>query len=98
MFLLCSFLYSEITPKNLASKFNTKLVLLYAPVIYGLMVVLTPVIFIVDHLAGIVLKLFGASSKGNSNTITEEELRTIVKVSHEEGIIEKTNDRLLTTF
>ena len=82
-------IFGEITPKNLASKFNTKLVLLYAPVIYGLMIILTPVIFIVDHLAGIVLKLFGTSSKDKSNTITEEELRTIVKVSHEEGIIEK---------
>lgn len=50
-------IFGEITPKNLASKFNTKLVLLYAPVIYGLMIILTPVIFIVDHLAGIVLKL-----------------------------------------
>ena len=88
-------IFGEITPKNLASKFNTKLVLLYAPVIYGLMIILTPVIFIVDHLAGIVLKLFGASSKGNSNTITEEELRTIVKVSHEEGIIEKDERQII---
>ena len=88
-------IFGEITPKNLASKFNTKLVLLYSPVIYGLMIILTPVIFIVDHLAGIVLKLFGASSKGNSNTITEEELRTIVKVSHEEGIIEKDERQII---
>ena len=88
-------IFGEITPKNLASKFNTKLVLLYAPVIYGLMIILTPVIFIVDHLAGIVLKLFGTSSKDKSNTITEEELRTIVKVSHEEGIIEKDERQII---
>ena len=88
-------IFGEITPKNLASKFNTKLVLLYAPVIYGLMIILTPVIFIVDHLAGIVLKLFGTNSKDKSNTITEEELRTIVKVSHEEGIIEKDERQII---
>ena len=71
-------IFGEITPKNLASKFNTKLVLLYAPVIYGLMIILTPV-----------------SSKDKSNTITEEELRTIVKVSHEEGIIEKDERQII---
>ena len=88
-------IFGEITPKNLASKFNTKLVLLYAPVIYGLMIILTPVIFIVDHLAGIVLKLFGTSSKDKSNTITEEELRTIVDVSHEDGVIESDEKEMI---
>ena len=53
------------------------------------MVILTPVIFIVDHLAGGVLRIFGINLMIRIQTITEEELRTIVKVSHEEGIIEK---------
>jgi putative hemolysin len=86
---------AKFMKSGFASKFNTKLVLLYAPVIYGLMIILTPVIFIVDHLAGIVLKLFGTNSKDKSNTITEEELRTIVKVSHEEGIIEKDERQII---
>ena len=45
------------------------------------MVILTPVIFIVDHLAGGVLRIFGIKSNDKNSTITEEELRTIVKVS-----------------
>lgn len=88
-------LFGEITPKNLATYYSVKLTLLYAPIIYGLMVVLTPVIFIVDHLAGGVLRIFGIKSNDKNATITEEELRTIVKVSHEEGIIEKDERQII---
>ena len=84
-----------ITPKNLATYYSVKLTLLYAPIIYGLMVILTPVIFIVDHLAGGVLRIFGIKSNDKNSTITEEELRTIVKVSHEEGIIEKDERQII---
>lgn len=59
------------------------------------MVILTPVIFIVDHLAGGVLRIFGIKSNDKNSTITEEELRTIVKVSHEEGIIEKDERQII---
>ena len=89
------FIFGEITPKDLASRYSTNLVLLYSPVIYGLMVILTPVIFIVDNMAGIVLRLFGVKANDDSKTITEEELRTIVKVSHEEGIIEKDERQII---
>ena len=88
-------LFGEITPKNLATYYSVKLTLLYAPIIYGLMVILTPVIFIVDHLAGGVLRIFGIKSNDKNSTITEEELRTIVKVSHEEGIIEKDERQII---
>ena len=59
------------------------------------MVILTPVIFIVDHLAGGVLRIFGIKSNDKNSTITEEELRTIVKVSHEEGFIEKDKRQII---
>lgn len=60
-----------------------------------MLVILTPVIFIVDHLAGGVLRIFGIKSNDKNSTITEEELRTIVKVSHEEGIIEKDERQII---
>lgn len=88
-------LFGEITPKNLATYYSVKLTLLYAPIIYGLMVILTPVIFIVDHLAGGVLRIFGIKSNDKNSTITEEELRTIVKVFMKKELSRKMKDRLL---
>ena len=59
------------------------------------MVVLTPVIYIVNQLALGVLKLMRVNPNGKVATITETELRTIVEVGHEEGIIESEEHRII---
>ena len=42
-------IFGEITPKNLATIHAEKLSLTYARIIYGLMILLTPVVFIVNN-------------------------------------------------
>ncbi len=81
-------IFGEITPKTMASYNALKLSLKYAKTIYFLMIVLTPIIYIVNFLSGTVLKILNVS-KAKDLSITETELRTIVNVSHEEGVIEK---------
>ena len=81
-------IFGEITPKSLAAIDSTKLSLRYAPVIGGLMWLLTPVISIVNFLAGICIRMFGIDPDFKDETITEEEIRTMVDVSHESGAIE----------
>ncbi|MDO5381786.1 MAG: hemolysin family protein [Eubacteriales bacterium] len=91
-------IFGEITPKNIATHHSVRISLIYAPVIYFLIVILTPVIFIVENLSGVLLRLFGINSKNKSNIITEEELRTIVKVSHEEGVIETDEKQIINNL
>ena len=81
-------LFGEITPKTLAPVHAEKLALLYAPLVWFLMQVLTPLILIINFLSSGLLKLTGVDSKAKTNLITESDLRTIVDVSHEEGILE----------
>lgn len=81
-------IFGEITPKSLATLNSTKLSLLFAPVIAALMWVLTPVITIINFLSGLVIRLFGIDPDFKDDTITEEEIRTMVDVSHENGAIE----------
>ena len=81
-------IFGEITPKSLATLNSTNLSLLFAPIIGSLMWLLTPVIAIVNFLAGIIIKLFGIDPDFKDETITEEEIRTMVDVSHESGAIE----------
>ncbi|MBP3604930.1 MAG: HlyC/CorC family transporter [Lachnospiraceae bacterium] len=77
----------EIIPKNMAMVYSEKLALFYAGIIGGLMKLMTPVIFLVDKLAsGIMLLLHVDASKRTA--MTENELRTYVEVSHEDGVIE----------
>lgn len=81
-------LFGEITPKTLATLYAEKLALFYAPIIWTLMCILTPVIFFVNKLSSFVMFILRVDPNKKGNTYTETELRTIVDVSHEEGVIE----------
>lgn len=80
-------LLGEIIPKNWAMINNEKISLIYARIIYTLMQLLTPVIFLVDRLSGAIMKLLRIDP-GQKTVMTESELRTYVEVSHEDGVIE----------
>ena len=82
-------IFGEITPKTAATIHADSLSLLYAKPIWLLMTILTPVIFIINLLASGFMRILGLKSNAKENTFTEEELRTIMNVSHEEGVIEK---------
>ncbi len=81
-------IFGEIVPKTIASMHAEAIALKYAKAINALMFLLTPVIFILNMFSNIILKLFRVKVNLNSKSITEDELRTIVGVSQEEGIIE----------
>ncbi|MBQ4283395.1 MAG: DUF21 domain-containing protein, partial [Lachnospira sp.] len=88
-------IFGEITPKTAATLKSESFALFYAPIIKFLMTVLTPVIIIVDFLAKIVLKILGIDKNAGKAEITEEELRTFVKVSHEAGVIETEEKQII---
>ncbi len=78
----------EIVPKTWAVLYSEKLSLLYSGIIYALMQILTPVIFIVDKIANVILRLMRVDPNKKANPMTETELKTYVDVSHEDGVIE----------
>ena len=80
--------FGEVIPKTLAIHYADKLALAYGGVIYGLMQVLTPLIFLIDKIAGFVLFLLHVDPNEKVSTMTENELKTYVDVSHEDGVIE----------
>lgn len=81
-------IFGEISPKTLATLHAEKLAMAYSGIIQTLMTVLTPVIFIINNLSMAFLRLLRVDANKNKNTLTEEELKTIVDVSHESGVIE----------
>ena len=81
-------IFGEITPKTIATRKAERLAAVYAPFINLLMIVLTPVTFIVNFLAHGVLRLFGINMKEKESQVTEDELLTMVDVSSEEGVLE----------
>ncbi len=87
-------LFGEIVPKTWAMYNNEKLALSYAPIIYALMQILTPVIFVVDIISGALLRLLHIDPT-KKTTMTESELKTYVDVSHEDGVIEQEEKKLI---
>ncbi|MCI8447082.1 MAG: HlyC/CorC family transporter [Eubacterium sp.] len=81
-------IFGEISPKTLATIHSEKLAMAYAGIIQSLMTVMTPVINIINFLSLAFLRLLRVDPNKNNDTMTEEELKTIVDVSHESGVIE----------
>ena len=87
--------FGEITPKTLSTISAETIALRFARIIYMLMVVLTPVIAVVNQLSFMVLRLLRVDPNKKAEGITEDELRTIVAVSHEEGVIESEEKKMI---
>lgn len=88
-------LFGEITPKTLAALHAEKIALSYAKIIYFLTIILTPVVFIVGKLANGVMYLLRVDPNAKANPMTEHELRTLVNVSQEDGVIEREEKQMI---
>lgn len=87
--------FGEITPKTCATIHSEKIALSYARIVYGWMFVATPLIYVMNHLSMGILFLMRVDPNDKSDTYTEEEIRTIVEVSHEDGIIEPEERKMI---
>lgn len=87
--------FGEVTPKSFASENTEKVSCFCAKPIAFCMFVFTPFIFLLNIITGIIFKLIG-SQKNNAPAVTENELRTMVDVSHEEGVIEVDEREMIT--
>lgn len=81
-------IFGEITPKTIAANNSEKVSLLVSKPIKAIIFILRPIVWIFNIITNIIFKLFGITNKGAKSFITEEELKTMVNVSHEEGVLE----------
>lgn len=81
-------IFGEITPKTISANTPEKVSLMVAKPIKFFMVILKPVVGIFNVITKIIFKLLGVDDHGVRPFITEEELKTMVNVSHEEGLLE----------
>ncbi|HKM35642.1 MAG TPA: hemolysin family protein [Lachnospiraceae bacterium] len=88
-------LFGEIIPKTRACLNAEKISLSYAHIIYFIINVLTPIIFVVDVISNNLLKLIHIDPSKKNDTITENQLKAYVDVSHEDGEIESEERELI---
>lgn len=89
-------IFGEITPKNLATIYSEAFALFYAMPIQVLSIILTPVIWLMDRLCSFIYWILRVDTNAANKQMTESELRTIVNVSHEDGVIEGEEKEMIT--
>jgi len=78
--------FGEITPKSFATLNSEKMSLAVARPIEVLSYILYPIVKFLEILTSLMMKLFGSKKE---KMLTEEELKTVVTMGHEEGILSK---------
>ena len=81
-------IFGEITPKALAAQKSEKISLMVARPISILAYLLSPIVFVFTQIASLFMRLLGCKSNANLPSITEEELKSMVNLGEEEGVIE----------
>jgi len=81
-------IFGEITPKSLAAQKSEKVSLIVAKPIFLLTYLLNPIVFVFTQISGLFMRMLGYQSNANLPTITEEELKSMVNLGEEEGVIE----------
>lgn len=79
-------IFGEVLPKTIAQYKNKSVALKFSRFIYLLTIVFKPIVKVLNLLTRLVIKIF-IGDNGDSSTLTEEELKTLVEVSEEEGVL-----------
>ena len=79
----------EITPKTLALQRAERVALRLAPLVAGATIVMRPVVYVLTAVTRLILRLLGGKAEVRGPFVTEEELKLLVTVGEEEGVIEE---------
>jgi putative hemolysin len=90
-------IFAEITPKIFAKYFNERVSFIAAPILNGIMLVLNPVVVVVTYVSNRILYLVGVDvSKIKRPLMTEEEIKTCIKMGWDEGAITEQERQMLS--
>ena len=89
-------IFGEITPKSAATIHAERISLRNGPIILWLSRILTPVIVIINALSAGVMRLMGINPDSEAAPMTEDDLLTVIDVSHEDGVIESEEREMIT--
>jgi len=88
-------IFGEITPKSFVTQHAEKLAPMVVNTILFLQFIFTPAIVVLNLITGALLRMLGVKKNEKSPTVTEAELKTMVNVSHEEGVLEVEERRMI---
>lgn len=88
-------IFGEVAPKNVAVHIPENVLITLSGPTKIVVTILYPIAVIVQKLAGLVARLFGIDVSNDIETYTEEELKTMVDLSHAGGLIEEEEKEMI---
>ena len=100
--LLVSFLHvliGEMVPKNISFSIPERAALVLGPIVYGLAILVKPVVISLNAMANFSLRIFGVKPKNEANSaFTIEQVEDIVSHSTREGVLSDETGAISNTF
>jgi len=96
--LIASFLIivSEVTAKTLAARFSEKISMALAIPIQTMIAMFAPVVRILEAITKTISKLLGIQPGKRASLVTEEEIKSFIKMGEEDGALHKEKSRMLS--
>ena len=88
-------IFGEITPKSIAKQKSEEVALKVSKPINLVVKLFKPFIYVFTAISGVFIKILGGDPKATEPFITEEELKTMVGVSEEEGVLENVEKEMI---
>lgn len=88
-------IFGEITPKSIAKQNSENVALKVSKIINIVVKLFRPFIAIFTAISGLFIRILGGDPKATEPFITEEELKTMVGVSEEEGVLEDVEKEMI---
>ncbi|HQP88842.1 MAG TPA: CNNM domain-containing protein, partial [Thermoanaerobaculia bacterium] len=86
--------FGEVTPKTLAARNADRVACFAAPVIELLMTAFAPLAGLLSAIAGFLLRPFGGQATATAD-VTEEDVKSLISLSHEHGQLEREEKEIL---
>lgn len=87
--------FSELVPKSYSSRHPERVSLVLAWPMYIWILVFTPIVRCITFFSNPLLRLMGAGEMKPAPSISEDELKTIIRMGEEEGVVPKEKRRIL---
>ncbi|MEG1149629.1 MAG: DUF21 domain-containing protein, partial [Niameybacter sp.] len=88
-------IFGEITPKSLSTQKTQEVACFVARPISILVVTFNPIVKVLMFISNLIIRIFGGKIDTSKPFITTDELKTIVTVSHEEGVLEQEEKEMI---
>lgn len=88
-------IFGEITPKSIAKQKSEQVALKVSKPVQFCVAIFKPFVAMFTAISSVFIRLFGGDPKATEPFITEEELKTMVGVSEEEGVLEDVEKEMI---